>query len=231
MKLKLIEKRDEANATKSFFWQPDSAVSFAPGQYFYYTLPKLNYEDPRGATRHFTIASSPIESNLLRLTTKIRQESGYKKTLDELPIGSEIEGQGPNGVFTFDETETGPHVFISGGIGITPFRSMINYDILKNLKIPIYLLYSCSNQDEVAFKDELDGWDKNCDYFTMKVVVTSQEGRIDQEKIKNFLLKNNIQKPTFWVCGPPPFIDAMEAILREMGVLPDNIRSEKFTGY
>ncbi len=139
MKLKLIDVRDEARSTKSFFWQAEKAVSYIPGQYFYFTLPKLNYPDPRGATRHFTLSSSPTEGVTLRNTTRIREESGFKKSLSELPVGSEIQGEGPNGTFILDEKEPGPHIFIAGGIGITPFRSMIKYASDKNLTIPIYL--------------------------------------------------------------------------------------------
>ena len=103
MKLKLIKKILEAKGTKSFFWEPEKTVGYLPGQYYYFTLPALKYPDPKGATRHITISSSPTEGNLLRLTTRIREESGYKKTLDGLPIGAEIEGEGPNGTFVLDQ--------------------------------------------------------------------------------------------------------------------------------
>src|SRR3990167_3105081 len=88
MKLKLIKKQTEAKGTKSFFFEPSEKVDWLPGQYFYHTLPKLNYPDPKGATRHFTISSSPTEGNLIRLTPRVRNESGFKQTLDELPIAS-----------------------------------------------------------------------------------------------------------------------------------------------
>ncbi len=127
MKLRLIEKRDEARGTKSFFWQSETHVIWKAGQYFYFTLPKMKYPDSKGTTRHFTISSSPTESDFLRITTRIREDSGYKKTLNELQIGAEIEGEGPNGTFIFAKSETGPQVFIAGGIGIAPFRSIIKY--------------------------------------------------------------------------------------------------------
>jgi len=133
MKLALVKKEDVAKGTKSFYWEPEKKVNYLPGQYFYYTLPKLNYDDPRGPTRHFTISSSPTEDNLLRLTTRIRPESAYKKTLDELKIGDTVSGEGPSGTFILDEHEKGPHVLIAGGIGITPFRSFIKYNIDNNL--------------------------------------------------------------------------------------------------
>lgn len=232
MKIKLVKKIGEAKDAKSFIFQPEKPVSFLPGQYLYYTLPKLNYPDAKGATRHFTISSSPTEGDLLRLTTKIRAESGYKKTLDELPMGSLIEIQEPNGTFFFDEKETGPHIFLAGGIGITPFRSMIKYVADKKLQIPIYLIYSNSDPD-IPFKKEFDGITRSYPNIKILYVVSSTQGRLDQIKIESFVngWKLNDLKPTWWVCGPPPFIDAMEDILNKIKVPGGQIRSEKFTGY
>src|SRR3989337_2125381 len=155
MKLTLLEKKDEAKGTKSFFWETEKPVSYLPGQFFYFTLPSLKYPDPRGATRHFTLSSSPTEGENLRSTTRIREESGYKKTLNELPLGSVIEGEGPNGKFLLDENEKGPFVFLAGGIGITPFRSMMKFATDKKLSVPIQLIYSNSIPEEIAFRPEI----------------------------------------------------------------------------
>lgn len=232
MKLKLIEIRDEARGTKSFFWQPESPVTWKPGQYFYFTLPKMNYSDPKGTTRHFTMSASPTEGNLLRFTTRIREESGFKKTLAELPIGSEIEGEGPNGTFIFDEQETGPQVLIAGGIGITPYRDIIKYVADKNIQTPIYLIYSNSDNDFV-FKKELDEIASAHPNIKIKYVVTSTEGHLDELKISKFIGDWRLETGnlTWWLCGPPPMIDAMEVSLGKLKVTADKIRSEKFTGY
>ena len=87
MQLQLVKKVDEARGTKSFFFNivdgylSEEKLSWEPGQYIYITLPYLNYPDERGDTRHFTISSSPTEGDLIRITIRIRQESGYKKHL------------------------------------------------------------------------------------------------------------------------------------------------------
>ena len=231
MKVKLVKVTQEARGTKSFFWEPNSEIKFLPGQYFYYTLPKLNYPDERGATRHFTIASSPTEGNLLRLTTRTREESGYKKTLNEIKVGETIEGEGPTGTFIFNEKtikegDTKSHVFLAGGIGITPFRSIIKYVTDKKLKTSIHLIYSNSNS-EFVFKKELDKW-LNVDY-----VDTSQSGHLDELKIdkliQNYKLK--IKNCMFWVVGPPAFVSAMEDVLDKLKISSDRIITEKFTGY
>ncbi|MBI3283074.1 FAD-dependent oxidoreductase [Candidatus Curtissbacteria bacterium] len=244
MKLKLIKKQDEAKGTKSFFWETESPVSWLPGQYFYYTLPTLKYPDTRGATRHFTISSSPTEGATLRLTTRIREESGFKKTLDELQIGQVLEGQGPEGTFILDENEKEKnHVFLAGGIGITPFRAFIKYNIDKNLQIPMHLIYSNSVPEEIAFRKELEDWAKNYPYIKVAMTISKPEesketwsgqiGRIDELKISEFTgnWELEIGNLTWWVVGPPVFIDAMEEVLSKMKISSDKIRSEKFTGY
>jgi ferredoxin-NADP reductase len=232
MQLKLVKKVTEAPATKSFFFQAENSIQFLPGQYLYYTLPKLNYPDTRGATRHFTIASSPTENGLLMLTTRIRPESGYKKTLDELPIGSLIEIQEPEGTFFFDEKEVGPHIFLAGGIGITPFRSMIKYVADNKLLNSIYLIYSNSEGD-IPFKKEFDEIAKSHPNIKIRYVDSSKDGHLDQIKINELTTnyKLEINDCIWWVCGPPPFTGAMEDILSRMKVPSGQIRSEKFTGY
>ena len=231
MKLTLVKKQDEARGTKSFFWEPEKPLNYLPGQFLYYTLPSLKYPDPRGATRHFTFSSSPTEGNLLRLTTRIRPESGYKKTLDELAIGSLVEGEGPNGTFILNDNDLGPHVFLAGGIGITPFRCMLKYVADKKLSTQIYLIYSDSTEEDMAFKKEFEEASKNHPNIKTEFVITSRDGRIDELKINKFIGNWKIGNCTWWLCGPPPMVDAMQEILGKVGVTSNHLRAEKFTGY
>ena len=230
MKFTLVEKKDEAPKTKSFFWKPDTTFNFEPGQYLYYTLPKLAYPDPRGAVLDFTIASSPTEE-LIQLTTRIRK-SGFKKTLDELPVGSEVEAEGPNGSFYLDSKTSGSQVFIAGGIGITPFRSMIKYNVDNNLKIPMDLIYSNSDENFV-FKKEFDNWQKDSDFIKIYYHDSSKLGHLGRQKISNVIRKWNVEdkKPTFWLAGPPNFVDSMELILEKTKIPDERIKSDKFIGY
>lgn len=232
MKIKLIEKKDEAKGTVTFTFQPETEVKWIPGQYYYYTIKELKYPDSRGDTRHFTISSSPTEGGNLRVTTRIREESGFKKTLNELPIGTEIEGEGPNGTFELTGEETGPQVFVAGGIGITPFRTMIKYAHDKGLKIPLYLIYSNSDSDFV-FGTELKEIDSADESIKVEFYDSSVSGHLDETKIPDILKKwqLDIANCTFWVCGPPAMIDAMEQVLEKLNIVSDHIKSEKFTGY
>ena len=233
MKITLVKKANEAEGVKSFFFQSEKTISFLPGQYVYITLPKLNYPDQRGATRCFSISSAPNEDNLIRITTKIRQESGYKKTLDEISIGSIVSMDGPNGTFFLDKKETGPHIFLAGGIGITPFESMIEYLDRENLKdLSLNLIYSNSDE-KIAFKKEIDGFAKKHGNIRVYYVISGKEGHLDKDKILKIVEEwgLNIKKSTWWICGPPGFSTSMESILSGLKVPSFNIRSEKFTGY
>ena len=239
MKLKLVEVREEAKGTLSFFWKPERPVSYIAGQFFYFTLPSLKYPDPKGATRHFTLSSSPTEGEILRSTTRIREESGYKKTLNKLSMGSVIEGEGPNGTFLLDENEKGAFVFLAGGIGITPFRSMMKFATDKKLPVPMHLIYSNSIPEEIAFRAEIDQLSKTNPHIKVDMTISKPEessqkwegltGRIDENLIRK--LVPDVSVPIFMVAGPPAMVDAVEQILGKLGLPAGRVRSEKFTGY
>jgi ferredoxin-NADP reductase len=233
MKLKLLKKVEEAKSTVSFYWEPDKEVKYLPGQYFYFTLPKLDFPDPRGTTRHFTLSASPTEVGYLRNTTRIREQSGYKNTLNALPVGSVIDGEGPNGTFSLEDNEVGPHIFIAGGIGITPFRSMIKYVADKNLKTQIHLIYSDSTPEEMPFQKELEELTKSHPNIKVQFVFTKTDGRIDETKIKTYVANWGLEIPkcTWWLCGPPPMVDSMESILGNLQIPFGKVKVEKFTGY
>ena len=239
MKLQLVEKRVEAKNTQSFFWQPEKKIDYLPGQFFYFTIPKLAFEDSKGPTRHFTISSSPTEGEIIRFTTRIRDKSGYKQSLKNLTVGTQIEGQGPNGTFILDDKEPGPHVFLAGGIGITPFRSFIKYNIDKKINTVMHLIYSNSSPELITFRKELEDWSGNFANIKVQLTVSRPQdnksswegpvGRIDEQLIGEH--QKSLQSPTYWIAGPPVMVDAMENILQKLKVPSNKIRTEKFTGY
>lgn len=232
MKLTLVKKIDETKGAKSFYFSSNEEFKFEAGQYIYLTLPVLNYPDERGDTRHFTISSSPTEGNIIRVTTRIREESGYKKTLDELPTGTVIEGRGPQGLFVLPSRETADtgHIFLAGGIGITPFRSMIKYNIDNNLNLKIHLIYSNSDSNFI-FKDELVEWEKENENLKIDFIDTSVSGHIDSAKLPSLLSNPPFLNPNFWIVGPNVFVNAIEEALESIKIPEDSIRTEKFIGY
>lgn len=242
MKIKLIEKRQVAKGTEEFIFEPEKEVDWLPGQYFYWTIPdpEMKFKDERGNTHHFTICLSPTEGEKIAFATRMRKESNYKNSLETLKVNQVIEGHGPEGTFVLDEEEKGEHVLIAGGIGITPFRSMIKYNIDKNLKgTKIKLLYANSVPEEIAFREELETWAKENDNIEVFMTVSrpkdSKEkwsgltGRIDEKVIRETV--GDLTKPTFWLCGPPGMTTAMEKLLGSLKITSDRLRVEKFTGY
>jgi ferredoxin-NADP reductase len=242
MKVKLIKKEEIARDTKSFYFEPQEPVNWKPGEYFYYTLPQLKYPDDRGGKRQFTCATSPTEGSTLMITTRMKSGSGFKRTLDELPEGTLIDAEGPHGVFVVDETVPGEHVFIAGGIGITPFRSIIKYNVDKGLtNTTLHLIYANSTPEEIAFKSELEQWASQHPNVNVHMTVSHPEesqtpwtgltGRVDEAMIKKLVPNYTDPSVTFWLCGPPPMVDAMDEMLGKAGIPTARRKIEKFTGY
>ena len=235
MKLKLLKKKVEANGAKSFVFKPEKNIKFLPGQHMYFTLPSLTENN----THLFTISVSPTEGNNIQFTTRIREESEFKQTLNKLSIGEYIEAEGPSGTFIIDEKEKGPHVLIAGGIGITPFRSIIVYHADKKLSTPIHLIYSNKSPDTTVFRQELGKLTKSNDNFNADFIYTNPQTqskselnrRIDIKMLNNLIPKTDQAISTFWVCGPPSFVASMQSILKNMKINSKKIRTESFTGY
>lgn len=220
MKLTLVNKTDEAKDTKSFFFTSNTPFAWKAGQYLYITLDKI--------TKPFTIASSPTEK-YIQITTRIRQDSKFKQNLDKIEIGQEIEARGPFGSFVLEKNNL-KNIFLAGGIGITPFRSMIKYNIDSKLNIPMYLIYSNSDS-EFVFKKELDKWQEDNDNLKIYYHNSSVSGHLDSSKLSSLLSTYYILHTTYYTVGPNPFVNAMEDILEELKMSEDHIKTEKFIGY
>ena len=211
MTAKIIEIIDEAQDIRSFKLQ--AKMEYLPGQWFYVKLDE-------NLKHHFTISSSPTE-DFLQFTTKFREESDYKKALWQKKVGDELEINGPFGGFTLDEKDATPRLFIAGGIGITPFRSMIKYISDKQVTLPLALLYSVKNKNEGAFVKYLD--ELRIKNYELRTIETEKEGRLDKEKIEKHC--PDWKERTWWICGPPAMVEAA------MMFAPTGARSEEFTGY
>lgn len=223
MKLRLIAKKRLVSNIKSFVFKPKANITWTAGQYLIYSLSHKN-EDLRGKMRFFTISSSPFQKHITITTRIFKTASSFKKTLDNLKIGDEIEAKGPDGDFTFDNPKK-LSVFIAGGIGITPFISIIRQLNFENKPINITLLYA-SKTKSIAFKNELEEIAKNHKEFKIRFVLFPK--RID-EKVLNKFTKN--KKTVFFVSGPDPMVDSVTKILLDLKVLEDNIKKDYFSGY
>lgn len=222
---KLIKREKISKDTHSFYFERPSTFEFIPGQYIKMVL-NIDNPDDRGVSRFLTIASSPTEREHLMITTRLIQSS-FKKKLESLPIGSEVQMRGPHGMFTLDEQDTRGKVYLAGGIGITPVRSMLVYMRDKNLNNPFTLIASFSNREEIIFFDELNSI--SSEFRKVIYVATSEVGRIDEEKIKKNVLY--FRNSLFYISGPLVFVEAMEKLVRGLGVSEEDIKSEDFPGY
>ena len=153
--LPFIRKEKIARDIYSFYFNrlANADFDFVAGQYIRMILNIAN-PDERGTSRFFTVASSPLEKQYIMITTKIIKSS-FKKKLLELWPKDMVKFYGPIGGFILNEEDKHERVFLAGGIGITPFHSMITYLHAKNLSIPITLIASFSTIEDLIFYEEL----------------------------------------------------------------------------
>ncbi len=216
MLLKVAKIKKEAGVSSVIFKKPPD-LHFYPGQYLDYELP---VKDPLGNSRAFTMSASPTE-DFLMLTTR-EGKSVFKKQLLGLKPGARVKASHPAGTFILDEKS--PAVMIAGGIGITPFRSMIKYAFDQKLKTPITLIYS-NTDDNFPFKNELNVWKQNLLNLNIIYHNSSQSGHLTQ------LPTTNYQLPIYYLAGPPKMVDDFEKMLLDLGVDETNIRYDRFDGY
>jgi ferredoxin-NADP reductase len=225
MKLKLINKNSETSDVISFLWEPEEPVEWKPGQFLHYVLKHADPDD-RGDERWFTISSPPFEKNPT-ITTRFATEksSSFKKALHNLQIGDSIEADSVDGDFTIDDPAKSM-VFIAGGIGVTPYHSILKQLDHDGQPINVTLLYSNRNP-EIVFKDAFEELAKKHDTFKVHYILSPQ--RIDEEIIRQFV--PDLQVPIFYVSGPEPMVDALSDTLKKMGVPEDHIKGDWFPGY
>lgn len=236
MRATIKERREIAKGTLLVVFDLlGKEVRFQPGQYFFVTLPDIGYQDEKGLRRHITAVTSPNETGVLGLATRLR-ESAFKQTLQELPLGAEVDVEPPKGEFALPEDTARPLVFVAGGIGITVFRSMLRYIREESLPYKITLIYSNRNQAEAAFLDELREHERELPEFRLILTMTQdpawsgESRRIDPGFFKDYL-GENLNDYRFMVAGPPGMVEGMKEALREAGVSEQNVIPENYTGY
>jgi ferredoxin-NADP reductase len=210
-------------------------VDFTPGQYFHVTLPNLGDDDEKGLRRHITIVTSPNEKGVLGFATRMR-DSAFKRTLRELPVGSEVEVEPPKGKFGLPEDPSRPLVFVAGGIGITVFRSMLRYISEEALPHRVTLIYSNRDRESTAFLEELQELEKASPNLRLILTMTQDpdwEGetrKVNGEFVADYL-DDDLNAYTFLVAGPPAMAEGVQEALREAGVRDENLIAERYSGY
>jgi len=236
MRVRLKERRSEATEVISFVFDlGGQPFEYRPGQYVFCELESLDFPDERGNRRHFTISSSPTEKGILMFTTRMRG-SGFKETLQRALLGYEINIGTPLGHFVMPEGEIRRHVFIAGGIGITPYRSMLRCAADTKKPIDAVLLYFSHSSADIVFRQELEEISRQMPTFSLVHVLSSPEAgwKGEQGKLDEVLLRKWVPNPDqrlFWISGPPPMVTAYRELIRQSGVGDESIRTDSFAGY
>lgn len=217
-------------SVKSFRWALAEVPEFKAGQYVTLTL-----EGNPGLTHCLSLSNSPTERGYLEVTKRITA-STFSSLLNEAQPGYEAELSDPQGSFVLDPGR-GKIALLSGGIGITPLRSICKYVADRHLETDVCLLYSNRDEDEIAFRNDFAAMQAAC--ANMKIVHsltrpgsdwTGKKGRIDRAMISEEI--PDYAEREFFVCGPPAMVDALSAVLRdELRLSETQVRVEQFSGY
>jgi glycine betaine catabolism B len=220
-----------ASNIRTFYFQPEQPVQFTAGQYTRLTLDHPHADD-RGIRRWFTISASPTEE-LLAITTKFapKEGSSFKKALQKLKPGAEVDLASPMGDFVLPKLIQTPLIFVAGGIGITPFRSMFRWLADTGEQRDIKFVYGVRSEDEIVFQKEME------DAGVHATIVVSEpspswggeRGRVTGEMIIG------LEKPSddtlFYLSGPEPMIEALAEDLKKQGIPEDHLVTDFFPGY
>jgi ferredoxin-NADP reductase len=230
LEVKIKEVIQRTYNVKSFRVAIDNVLDFKAGQFLSVSLkPEKEFK------RYLSISSSPTEKGHLEFTKKIT-ESEFSKLLDSLKPQDTVRIQYPFGKFTLDDPQE-KIAFLSGGIGITPIRSICKYVVDKKLDTDIILVYANRSIKDIVFKEDFALMQKQ--YPKLKVSHVLSEpapgfkcclGRIDRQIIITEVPDYTQRK--FYLCGPPAMVEAMKKILiKELSLPEENIITENFQGY
>lgn len=229
----LKNKTEIASLIYGFWFERKTRFNFLPGQFLEWTLYHQK-ADNRGIKRYFTIASSPTEKDILLATKISSKPSTFKQNLKNLEKGKEISVSKPQGDFVLPQNIEQKLVFIAGGIGITPFRSMIKYLIDKGLKRDIILFYAANLSEEFSFKDILEKSEIKTVYIIsdQNKVPENWQGEIGY--LNEVIIKKHVPdwpERLFYVSGPEPMVQAINDLLVKIGIPPAQIKKDYFPGY
>jgi ferredoxin-NADP reductase len=226
-----LKRKKEAEGVFSFFFAKPENFSFLPGQYVDVTVPV----NGRNESYSFTLSSSPDEEEL-RFTTR-KSLSVYKEALFSLKKGQMISMSGPHGGFILNEEDKPNLVFLSGGVGITPFRSMILHLVSSFESFSVILLASFSKIEDMIFYTEFQKIMKQ--HKNVHIIYTlssensptwnGENGRINESIIKKYV--SNLADYHFFIAGGNDMVDDTVILLQKMGIENKKIKTDTFTGY
>lgn len=234
---RLLGKHAVAEGTMAFRFEKPTGFDFKPGQAIDLFLPAEPGQS-ESQSHAFSIVAAPQEPELV-IATRMREGSTYKNSLQSLEIGSTLELDGPFGSLTLHRKPERAALLVAGGIGITPFMSILRNAARNPGAQKLLLLYSNRRPQDAAFLAELEALQDRIANFRVLATITDTvgtpppwkgaKGKIDSAFVGNAI--QGLPDPIAYVSGPPGFVQAMRSVLAEAGIDEDDIRSEEFFGY
>lgn len=236
--VRLVAREEVASGTMAFHFERPAWFSFEPGQSVDLVLaPRSGAADDQDARHAFSLVSAPFERELV-IATRMR-DSAFKRALRATPIGATLSIDGPFGSLGLHRDGARAAVLLAGGIGITPFMSILRQAARDARSQRMVLLYANRSPEDAAFLDELHELARRNPQLrlvaTMESVAASgrrwdgPRGRITGELIARSI--DGLHAPVFYVVGPPGMVRAVATLLAGAGVHRDDVRSEEFHGY
>lgn len=236
-KIRLFKKEVVAEGTQAFYFEKPEDFTFISGQHGDFTLIDPPETDAEGNTRSFSIITAPHEEHI-GIATRMR-DTAFKRVLGKMEpgaAGSELELKGPMGDFMLHKNAARPAIFLVGGIGITPFISIIKDALHRDLPHMMYLFYSNRRPQDAAFLSELVDLDKESTHLLLAATMTDakeswqgETGYIDMAKIDEYVPDRT--NAVYYTAGPEKMVRAMRDMLNAAGVSNDDIKTEEFAGY
>ncbi len=233
----LKDRKNVADGTMAFWFDTsDSDFRFEAGQNADFTLIDPPRTDGEGNVRTFSLASSPHHRDFFMIATRMRA-TAFKESLRSLSLGTKVKVEGPNGNMVLHEDADRPAILLAAGIGITPFRGMLEWATERKLPHRFVLFYSNRTPASTPFLDDLEAWSRDNPNIRLVPTVTDstdadwryEKGRIDEAMMARYV--PDLQGPVFYLAGPPRMVEALKDLLLHRGVSRDSVRFEIFSGY
>jgi len=235
--VKLLRKEEIATDTMTFYFEKPEGFIYKAGQYGDLTLIDPPETDSGGDTRTFTMASAPGENHLM-FATRMR-DTAFKRVLRSMDPGTEIKLEAAYGSFTLHNNADISAVFLVGGIGVTPVRSIVVQAAQDRLSHTLHVFYANNTPEDSAYLSELMAAGERIPNYSFIGTMAEMEkssatwsgetGFITGAMLGKHI--NDLALPIYYIVGPPGMVRAMREILNEASVNEDNIRTEEFSGY
>jgi ferredoxin-NADP reductase len=233
----LVDRQRIARDTMAFWFDTNGAsFGFRAGQHadFVFARPYMDGESDNSRT--FSLASSPLDKRPVMIAMRMRK-TGFKTALRSAALGTKFIVSRPRGSFTLHREITRPAVFLAGGIGIAPIRSILQQATQERLPHKLYLFYSNREADDAAFIEEFESLTARNPNFTFIPTVTGhrtiawpyEKGHIDRELLTRYLL--GVKGPIYYIAGPSGMVTAMTELLNSLDVCDDDRKTEEFGDY